>query len=112
MGMTTVGQVRAKGGDVIRTTGRSQFHATPTGLDADFHYADPQGGLRLNCEGTPRDLANAGLVFREGMQLSFHADDLGESDQLDERVVDGIVSHSADEKCWMATIGNELDMLP
>jgi hypothetical protein len=32
VGMTTVGQVRALGGDVVRTAGRSRFHATLTGL--------------------------------------------------------------------------------
>lgn len=30
--MTTVGEVRALGGDVIRTSGRSPHHATLTGL--------------------------------------------------------------------------------
>lgn len=32
IGVTTVGAVRAAGGDVIRTTGRSPHHATLTGL--------------------------------------------------------------------------------
>ncbi len=32
IGVTTVGAVRQKGGDVIRTTGRSPHHATLTGL--------------------------------------------------------------------------------
>jgi hypothetical protein len=32
VGVTTVGQVRAAGGDVIRTSGRSPNHATMTGL--------------------------------------------------------------------------------
>ena len=32
MGVTTVGEVRALGGDVIRTSGRSLNHATLTGL--------------------------------------------------------------------------------
>ena len=32
IGVTTVGQVRAAGGDVIRTSGRSPHHATLTGL--------------------------------------------------------------------------------
>ncbi len=32
IGVTTVGQVRAAGGDVIRTSGRSKNHATLTGL--------------------------------------------------------------------------------
>lgn len=32
VGITTVGEVRALGGDVIRTSGRSPHHATLTGL--------------------------------------------------------------------------------
>ena len=32
VGVTTVGKVRKAGGDVIRTSGRSPYHATLTGL--------------------------------------------------------------------------------
>ena len=32
VGVTTVGEVREAGGDVIRTSGRSPYHATLTGL--------------------------------------------------------------------------------
>jgi hypothetical protein len=35
IGVTTVGTVRAAGGDVIRTSGRSPYHATLTGLISD-----------------------------------------------------------------------------
>jgi hypothetical protein len=35
VGATTVGRVRAAGGDVIRTSGRSPSHATLTGLTAE-----------------------------------------------------------------------------
>ena len=35
IGVTTVGNVRATGGDVIRTSGRSPNHATLTGLTPD-----------------------------------------------------------------------------
>jgi hypothetical protein len=35
VGVTTVGAVREAGGDVIRTSGRSQYHATLTGLIPD-----------------------------------------------------------------------------
>lgn len=35
VGVTTVGRIRAAGGDVIPTRGRSPNHATVTGLDAD-----------------------------------------------------------------------------
>lgn len=32
VGVTTVAEVRKAGGDVVRTTGRSSYHATLTGL--------------------------------------------------------------------------------
>ena len=32
IGVTTIGAVRQMGGDVVRTTGRSPYHATLTGL--------------------------------------------------------------------------------
>jgi hypothetical protein len=35
IGVTTVGAVRAVGGDVVRTSGRSVNHATLTGLSAE-----------------------------------------------------------------------------
>lgn len=35
LGVTTVGAVRAAGGDVIRTSGRGPHHTTLTGLTAD-----------------------------------------------------------------------------
>jgi hypothetical protein len=42
IGVTTVGAIRAAGGDVIRTSGRSPQHATLTGLTPD------EMGLLLN----------------------------------------------------------------
>ena len=35
LGVTTVGAIRAAGGDVIRTSGRSHFHATLCGLSPE-----------------------------------------------------------------------------
>ena len=35
VGVTSVGQIRAAGGDVVRTSGRSRNHATLTGLSPD-----------------------------------------------------------------------------
>jgi hypothetical protein len=35
IGVTTVRAIREAGGDVIRTSGRSQYHATLTGLNPD-----------------------------------------------------------------------------
>jgi hypothetical protein len=35
LGLTTVGAIRAAGGDVVRTSGRSPYHATVIGLSPD-----------------------------------------------------------------------------
>jgi hypothetical protein len=35
VGVTTVGAVRVAGGDVVRTSGRTPYHATVTGLTAE-----------------------------------------------------------------------------
>jgi hypothetical protein len=35
IGVTTVGAIRAAGGDVVRTSGRSQYHATLVGLSPE-----------------------------------------------------------------------------
>ena len=34
---------------------------------ADFHNADANGRLRLNCVGTVEDLARQGVALRDGM---------------------------------------------
>jgi hypothetical protein len=36
IGVTTVGAIRAVGGDVVRTSGRSPYHATLVGLPPDI----------------------------------------------------------------------------
>jgi hypothetical protein len=71
---------------------------------ADFHNADAQGRLRLNCAGTIDDLARQGITLRDGMSLTFYADDLNAEGQPDELLVDGIVSFSQEEHCWVAAI--------
>ena len=35
VGVTTVGEIRKAGGDVVRTSGRSPYHATLTGLTSE-----------------------------------------------------------------------------
>jgi hypothetical protein len=71
---------------------------------ADFHNADANGRLRLNCVGTVEDLARLGVTLRNGMSLTFYSDDLDAQAQLDELLVDGIVSFSEEEHCWVAAI--------
>ena len=71
---------------------------------ADFHNADPQGRLRLNCAGTLEDLVRRQIELREGLHLTLYADDLDDQGQLDELLVDGIVTFSAEERGWLAVI--------
>jgi hypothetical protein len=62
---------------------------------ADFHNADSQGRLRLNCAGTVEDLARQGITPRDGQRLTSHNEDLE---------VEGQVRHSAEEDLWVAVI--------
>lgn len=71
---------------------------------ADFHNADALGRLRLNCVGTLEDLSQQQVELREGLILTLYSDDLDEAGQLDELVVDGVVSFSAEEHGWVAAI--------
>ena len=70
----------------------------------DFHNADPQGRLRLNCVGTVEDLSRQKVELRDGLALAFYSDDVDGKGDLDELVTDGVVSFSEEERCWVATI--------
>jgi hypothetical protein len=61
----------------------------------DFHNADEQGRLRLNCIGTIEDLARQQAELENGQSLTLYSEDLE---------VDGVVQFSEDEKVWVATI--------
>lgn len=61
----------------------------------DFHNADAQGRLRLNCIGTGEDLACQQISLREGHLLVFYSEDLE---------VDGVVRYSEEEHLWVAVI--------
>lgn len=71
---------------------------------ADFHNADSQGRLRLNCVGTLEDLARQKVELREGLHLTLYADDLDDQGQLDELRAEGVVSFAPEEHCWVVTI--------
>lgn len=60
---------------------------------ADFHNADSQGRLRLNCIGTVEDLAYQQISLREGQSLLLYSEDLE---------VDGVVQYSEEERLWVA----------
>jgi hypothetical protein len=71
---------------------------------ADFHNADAQGRLRLNCVGTMEDLARQKVELREGLLISLYSDDVDSDGKLDELLVEGVVSFSDEEHCWVAVI--------
>ncbi len=62
---------------------------------ADFHNADAQGRLRLNCAGTVEDLACQKIFLKEGQSLILYSEDLE---------VDGVVRFSQKENLWVAVI--------
>ncbi|MDF5725696.1 MAG: hypothetical protein PUP91_35665 [Rhizonema sp. PD37] len=62
---------------------------------ADFHNADAQGRLRLNCTGTIEDLARQKIWLKEGLRLIFYSEDLE---------VDGVIQYSTIENIWVAII--------
>lgn len=61
----------------------------------DFHNADAQGRLRLNCIGTIEDLSSQHTELENGQRLILYGEDLE---------VDGVVQFSEDEKIWVVAI--------
>ena len=62
---------------------------------ADFHNADVQGRLRLNCIGTVEDLAQQQIVLQDGLSLTLYSEELE---------AEGVVQYSTDENVWVAVI--------
>jgi hypothetical protein len=62
---------------------------------ADFHNADAEGRLRLNCIGTIEELARQHIELYQGQLLTLYSEDLE---------VDGAVQYSEAEKLWVAAI--------
>ncbi|MEH2161666.1 MAG: hypothetical protein V7K38_11595 [Nostoc sp.] len=62
---------------------------------ADFHNADNQGRLRLNCIGTVEDLACQNIELQDGKLLTLYSEDLE---------VEGMVQYSTEENLWVAAI--------
>lgn len=62
---------------------------------ADFHNADVEGRLRLNCIGTMEDLAHQQISLQDGQVLTLYSEELE---------VDGVVQYSTEENLWVAVI--------
>ena len=60
---------------------------------ADFHNADARGRVRLNCNGTIRDLADKGITLKDGLHLTLSDDELE---------AEGEVHFAEEEKVWVA----------
>jgi hypothetical protein len=50
------------------------------------------------------DLAQQHIDLHEGLLLTLYSDDLDDQGQLDELQVEGAVSFSEEEHCWVAAI--------
>ena len=62
---------------------------------ADFHNADEQGRLRLNCVGTIEDLSHQNIKLEDGQLLALYSEELE---------VNGVVKYSEQENLWVAAI--------
>jgi hypothetical protein len=62
---------------------------------ADFHNADEQGRLRLNCVGTIEDLSRQNIKLQNGQLLTLYSEELE---------ADGVVQYSEEENLWVALI--------
>jgi len=71
---------------------------------ADFQNLDDQNRLRLTCAGTRSDLERQGIELREGLVLTFYADDADDEGRPDELRVEGVVSFDAGQGCWVAAV--------
>jgi hypothetical protein len=73
---------------------------------ADFHNADSQGRLRLNCVGTMEDLSRHQVELRDGKKLVLYSEELE---------AEGLVEYSESERLWVAKIDwhqiRELDVV-
>ncbi|MBF2098448.1 MAG: hypothetical protein IGQ88_08750 [Gloeomargaritaceae cyanobacterium C42_A2020_066] len=74
---------------------------------ADFHNADTQGRLRLNCIGTIEDLTIKNIALHNGQKLTFYSENLE---------VNGIVEYSQLEHVWVAVVNwdeiREIEEIP
>lgn len=61
----------------------------------DFHNADPQGRLRLNCVGTIADLSRHSVRLQPGQIITLYSEELE---------ADGVVQYSEEENLWVAVI--------
>ena len=71
---------------------------------ADFHNADMEGRVRLNCVGTTKDLAREHVMLQPGVVLTLYSDDADAEGISDDLEVTGVVEYSEAEQCWVARV--------
>jgi hypothetical protein len=71
---------------------------------ADFQNADDSNRLRLNCAGTIDDLTRQRIELREGLVLTFYADDADEKGVPDELRTEGVVHYDEQNSIWVASV--------
>ena len=62
---------------------------------ADFHNADSQSRVRLNCTGTAYDLNRKNINLQAGLVLTIYSEELE---------AEGVVEFSEEESLWVARI--------
>jgi len=60
--------------------------------------------VRLTCAGTANDLSRQQVQLREGLDVLLYMDDADEQGREDRLIVEGSVTFSDDEQCWVAAI--------
>lgn len=71
---------------------------------ADFQNLDDFNRLRLTCVGTQEDLSRHGMELKEGLVLTFYTDDADDEGNADDLLIEGTVTYSNDEQCWVAQV--------
>jgi hypothetical protein len=69
----------------------------------DFMHEDWDGNLPLEFPGTLRDLANAGVVLREGIQLVLYEEDADDLGRVDDLIALATVQFDHGEGRWVAS---------
>jgi hypothetical protein len=63
---------------------------------ADFNNADKRGRVRLNCDGSIKDIERSGVKLLEGKEIQ-----LSDGEDLETK---GILHYSKEENIWVAEI--------
>jgi hypothetical protein len=71
---------------------------------ADFQNLDDENCVRLDTQGTQRDLDRLGLQLADGLELTFWTDDADEDGRPDNLLVDGVARRAGTPGTWVADV--------